>query len=216
MKIRNEQGGELNLLMVSIIFSSILFLSTLGFGIWAFVSRQDYKNNSDQKAAAAAEVAKKETAAEKDNEYVEKEKFPLKSYKAPADLGAISMSYPKTWSGYVSASDENFFIFNPDVITARDDPLYALKITVEDSAYNDVLEDYYGQVQEGVATAKAYSLPKVPSVVGVRFDGEVESGKPGALVILPLRDKTIKIACEIPDRLNDFNKIILPNISFNP
>lgn len=216
MKVRNDENGALNMVTFGLIFGTLLFVISVGFGLWAFVSRQDYKNNSDQKVAAAVEVAKKEEAAKKDNEYLEKEKYPLKTYRAPDALGGITMSYPKTWSAYISSDNNNFFIFNPDIVTARNNPLYALRITVESQPYAQIVEQYNSRISQGKLSAKAYSLPKVPSVVGARFDGEIEIGKPGAVVILPLRDKTIKIACEIPDRLADFDRIILPNLTFNP
>ncbi|HEX5455922.1 MAG TPA: hypothetical protein VFW77_01010 [Candidatus Saccharimonadales bacterium] len=215
MKIRNERG-EASALLVSFIALAILFVVTASFAAWAFVSRQDYKNNSDQKVAAAVEVAKKNTAAQKDNEYLEKEKYPLKSYTGPGDLGALRIVYPKTWSAYINTGTENQFIFNPDIVNAASEALYALKVSIVPQSYNNSVQQFEGRVQAGAASAKAYSLPKVPSVVGLRFDGEIEPGKPGALVILPLRDKTIEIFCEVPDNLSDFNKIVLPNISFNP
>ena len=217
MKIRNNEGGSLNVLLIPLILTTLFFLGALGFSFWAFMSRQDYKNNSDQKSAAAVEVAKKEVSSQKDNEFVEKEKYPLKSFNGPAELGSITLSYPKTWSGYISGGEAApFFIFNPDVVSAGTETSYALRVTVESSPYNDVINNYDSQIQDGKLKATAYSLPKVSKVVGMRFDGEIEDGKPGSLVVIPLRDKTIKIGCEIPDRLGDFNKIILPNFSFTP
>ncbi|HET7673841.1 MAG TPA: hypothetical protein VFK11_05015 [Candidatus Saccharimonadales bacterium] len=219
MKIRQSESGVVSGMFISLVTAVTLLVLTLGFAGWAFVSRQDYKNNADKKIAAAVEVAKKNTAAEKDNEFVEKEKYPLKSYKGPAELGSVSFLYPKTWSAYAdtgTTGGDNFFIANPDLVSGADDALSALKITVEDEPYNDSITQYDGQIEDGKLKAKAYSLPKVPSVVGVRFDGEIEDGQPGALVILPIRDKSLLIHCMIPDRVGDFNKIILPNLSFNP
>jgi hypothetical protein len=216
MKAKDDERGALSFLWVSVVFATILFLAVLAFAAWAFLSRQDYKNNSDQKAVAAVEVAKKETATAKDNEYLEKEKYPLKSYTAPAVLGGITLNYPKTWSAYVSPENNNFFIFNPDVITAGTTQLYALKINVANTPYNTVLTQYNGRIQQGKLKATAYSLPKVSSVLGVRLDGEVQTGQPGSLILLPLRDQTIEIACQIPDNLSDFNNIILPSLTFNP
>lgn len=210
----------MSLMMAAWIVTGLVFIATASFATWAFLSRQDYKNNADQKIKAAVEVTEKNVAAEKDNEFVEKEKYPLKAYNGPADLGAFTLEYPKTWSAYVSTGGgvNNEFIFHPDVVRAANSgqQQYALRVTIEETEYNQVITQYDSQIQQGSATVVAYSLPKVPSVVGVRFDGEIEVGKPGALVVLPLRDKTIKIACEIPDRLNDFNRIILPSFSFNP
>lgn len=214
--IRANEGGVINILLIPLITSTVLLVAMVGFGAWAFMERQDYKNNSDQKVNAAVEVAKKQTATEKDNEFLEKEKFPLKNYSGPADLGSLVLSYPKTWSGYISDNDGKFFIFNPDIVTERNDPRNALRITIEDSPYSDVVSNFDGQVEDGSATATIFALPKVPDAVGVRFDGEYENDMNGAIVILPMRDKTIMIACEIPDRLADFNNIILPNLSFKP
>ncbi len=216
MKIKDNESGALNVLLIPLITSTVLLLAMIGFGAWSYMSRQDYKNNTDQKVSAAVEVTKKQVSTEKDNEFLEKEKFPLKTYSGPSDLGSIVLSYPKTWSGYVSDNDGKFFIFNPDIVTERDTPRNALRITVEDKQYSTAVNQYTDKVEDGKAKATIYSLPKVPESVGVRVDGEYDDGKNGSIVILPMRDKTILIACEIQDRIKDFNDIILPNISFKP
>lgn len=216
MKTKGDERGALNFIWFAAVFGTFIFLCVSAFAVWAFLSRQDYKNNSDKKVAAAEVVTKKETATAKDNAYLEKEKYPLKTYKGPSDLGSISVTYPKTWSAYVSPDTDNFFIFNPDIVTAGATQLYALKITVATISYDTAITQYNGQIQLGKLKATAYSLPKVSSVVGLRLDGEIQPGQPGSLILLPLRDKTIEIACQIPDFLKDFNKIILPNITFNP
>jgi hypothetical protein len=53
--IKHNQDGAVNGVAVSLIFTVILLLGSLGFGFWAFSSREDYKNHSDAKSAAAAE-----------------------------------------------------------------------------------------------------------------------------------------------------------------
>lgn len=215
MKTRSDERGAF-ILWFSIIFGTIVFLGLVIFAVWAFLSRQDYKDNSDKKTAAAVEVARKDTASAKDNEYLEKEKYPLKAYTGPSDIGGISLMYPKTWSAYVSPDNDNFFIFNPDIVTAGATQLYALKITVANVSYDQAITQYNGAIQQGTVRATAYSLPKVSSVLGLRLDGQIQQGQPGSLILLPLRDKTIEIACQIPDNLNDFNNIILKNLTFNP
>jgi hypothetical protein len=87
---------------------------------------------------------------------------------------------------------------------------------VENNPYNRALTTYDGQLLSGEVRAKAYSLPKVRNVVGTRFDGTIEQGKQGSVILLPLRDKTIKIISEVPGVVNDFNNIILENLTFNP
>lgn len=218
MRIVTHQVGAMNVLLLPLIFSIVFFLGTAGFAVWAFSERQDYKYNSDQKAAEAAEIASKKTASEKDNEFVEREKEPLVEYKGPADLGGISFKYPKTWSGYVTAEEEGEFIFHPNVVTGGDTTtkVYALRVNVVSSAYADVLNEFDAQVQEGRAKAKAFTLPKMKDQVGLRIDGELEEGKQGSMIILPLRDKTIKLSTESQDFRGDFDKYIVPSFIYNP
>lgn len=216
MKLNRDESGALNILLIPLIIAVLCFFVALGFGIWAYAERTDYKNNSDKKSEAAAAVASQKVSTQKDNEFLEKEKFPLDIYKAPAEFGSLEVSYPKTWSAYVSTEEDPFFIFSPQYVPAGDETAQALRIIIEASPYNDVISGYDGQIQDGKLKAAAYSLPKVPGVVGLKFDGELEEGKTASLVVLPLRDKTLKISSELPDRFNDFNNIILPNLVFSP
>lgn len=206
----------MNTLVIPLIFAVIGFFSALGFGAWAFYERNDYKNNTDKKVEAAVVVAKEKLSTEKDNEFLEREKFPLVEYQGPAQFGSVKVSYPKTWSAYILNDNNGEYIFNPKFVSASKESPHALKITIEDTPYNDSITEYEGQVREGLLKAVAYSLPKVPSVVGIKVDGEVKEGKVESIVILPLRDKTIIIASQTPDRFRDFNEIILKNITFSP
>lgn len=212
---KNEKGS-LNVLLISLIFTVVLFMSAAAFGVWAYMGRQDYKNNTDQKTAAAIEIAKKKLSDEKDNEFIEKEKFPLDTYKGPADFGSITVMYPKTWSAYISTNQQPEFVFNPRYVSADPNSKQAVKIQVVNTSYSDSITSYDSQVQTGALKAKAYKLPKVSKVVGLRFDGQISEQLTGSVVVLPLRDKTIIITNEVPNLRDDFDKIILENLTFIP
>lgn len=216
MNLNRDESGALNLLLIPLIIAVLCFFIALGFGIWAYAERTDYKNNSDKKSDAAVAVATQKVSTQKDNEFLEKEKFPLDIYKAPAELGSLEISYPKTWSAYIATDEDPVFIFSPKYVPAGEETSQALRIVIESSAYNEAISGFDGQIQEGKLKATAYSLPKVPGIVGLKFEGELEEGKTASMVILPLRDKTLKISSELPDRFNDFNNIILPNLVFSP
>lgn len=216
MKLNRDESGALNILLIPLIISVLCFFAALGFGIWAYAERTDYKNNSDKKVEAAVVVANQKLSSEKDNEFLEKEKFPLDIYKGPAESGSLQVSYPKTWSAYIATEEDPVFIFGPKYVPAGEETAQALRISIESTPYNEAISGYDGQIQDGKLRATAYSLPKVPGVVGLKFDGELEEGKTASMVVLPLRDKTLKISSELPDRFNDFNKIILPNLVFSP
>lgn len=210
------QQGAMNILLTPLILAIIGFFVALGFGAWAFYSRSDYKNNVDQKIDAAVEVANEKLATEKDNEFLERQKYPLTDYQGPAQFGGIKVIYPKTWSAYILNDDNAIYTFNPKFISAEKGTPQALIVSVDKQPYSVAITKFESQVKIGALKAVAYSLPKVPNVVGVKFDGTLRDGKIVSLVILPLRDKNITIMSETPERFKDFNTIILPNISFSP
>ncbi len=182
------------------------------------MERQDYKDRSDKKSAAAVAVAVEKTKSEKDNEFVEKEKEPLKPYKGPEALGSIAFKYPKTWSTYVNQTGTNqiTILSNPDTVVGGQGSSYALRVEVVPQQYDAVVGAFDNLVKTKKVTATAYALPKLPETVGLRFDGAITTDRQGAIVVLPLRDKTIKISTESTNFVKDFNSIILPNLTFNP
>src|SRR5439155_8587962 len=100
----NRQGGYVSGALLSLIVTSVLLVGTLSFGVWAFMSRSDYKNHSDQKASVAADESKKKTEATDAIKYAEEAKSPLKSHVGPSQYGSITTWYPKTWSAYINES----------------------------------------------------------------------------------------------------------------
>lgn len=212
-----NQRGSLNVLAVPLILSVILLLAAIGFGAWAFTERVDYKNNTDEKVEAAVTVAVERAKTEKDNEFLEREKEPLKSYTSPAQYGSFSMKYPKTWSAYANEQQNQMtLLMQPDVVSSNQQTPYTLKVEVVNTPYARTVTQAENNIKQGKLKASAASLPKVPGVVGLRVDGEIANNKSGATVYMPMRDKTIKITTESTDRLADFNNIILPNFEFTP
>ncbi len=208
-------------LVLSLILFILLFLVAAGFGVWAFASQQDYKNNSDKKAAQAATLAVQQESTRKDNEFLEKEKSPLKTYQGPAAYGSLSVQYPKTWSAYVVESDraavpvDAYFHpgFVPGVLTQTS---FALRLQVSSQAYAAELKQFDALVKTGKVKVTPFVAKNVPNVTGVRIDGEIATSKKGSLVLLPIRDKTIKLSTESDQFISDFNNNILLNLKFVP
>lgn len=221
MKSSNE-AGYVSGTLIGLIVTLVLLVGSLAFGGWAFMSRQDYKNNSDQKAAAAADARQAEVEAAAAAKFAEEEKKPLTSHKAPDQFGSVDVQFPKTWSAYVvEGSSGNTPVdnyFHPAAVPNVDnnDNAFALRVQVVQQTYDRVVKSYESDINSGKLSAAPYALPKVSSVVGLRLDGEVARNKQGSLVVLPLRNQTIKIWTESPIFLSDFNNIILPNLTFAP
>ena len=210
-------------LIVGFVVTLLLFVAALVFGFWAFGQMQDYKNNADKKSAVAVAAANAEQKKTLDAEYAEKEKSPFTSYTSPSQFGSVKLVYPKTWSAYVSEGNatsnpvDGFFnpAFVPDV--AGDKNSYILRVQVSSTPYQATVNSYADKVKQGKITVTAFKPEQVKDATpGVRLDGQINNTKSGAMVILPLRDKTLKIWTENPNALNDFNNTVLKNLTYSP
>ena len=219
---RTLEGGYVSGMLISLILCAVLLVSSLGFGLWAFTSRQDYKNNSDQKSARAAAAAKTATEADDAVKYAEAAKSPLKSHVGPSQFGAITVQYPKTWSGMIAEEGRGGTpvndYFHPDVVPniGNKDNAFALRVQIVDSSYDRIIDGYQNDVKSKKVTAVPFALPKVPNTVGLRVDGQIDDNKRGSMVIIPVRNMTLKIWTESPDFVADFDKYIIPNFTFSP
>jgi len=218
-----DQRGALNVLVLPLIMLFLAFLGAVGFAFWAFAGRQDYKTNSDKKVATAVATAEQQQQQTDAKTYAEQAKQPFNSYIGPSAFGNIILKYPKTWSAYVVVNQNNnglpidgYFHPNyvPDVTSQSNN--FALRVQVVQQSYDNVLNQFTGQIQQKQVTAQPYSLPKVPSVVGSRLEGQIGQNKQGVMIVLPLRNMTMKIWTEAADYKADLDNSILPNFTFQP
>lgn len=218
---QNDQRGIVDVWLVAFIIVLLLFFGVAGFGFWAFSGRQDYKNNVDAKIADAVAAAQKETSDKKDKEFVEKEKEPYRDYVGPSAYGSIDIKYPKTWSAYVDESGKGNMpidgYLNPSTVPGLlSNATYAIRVQVMNAQYADSVRLFDSLVKNGKVKASAYAAPKVKTAVGIRLDGEILTGKQGSMVILPMRDKTLKVWAESTQFTKDLDTIVLPNLVFVP
>ncbi len=208
-------------LIISLILFILLFLAATGFGLWAFTGRQQYKNDSDKISAKAVEAAIQQEDSKKDNEFTEKEKNPLKSYQGPETYGSLDISYPKTWAAYIIQTDRATIpvdgYLHPNYVPGvGSGTAYALRVQVTSQSYEQEMKQFEGKVKAGKVTVSAYAPKNVSGVSGSRVDGEINTGQKDSMVVLPLRDKTIKISTESQEFVKDFDTIILANLKFVP
>lgn len=208
-------------LIASVIILVILLLGALSFGVWAFTSRQDFKNNTDKKISSAVAIAKQQEGSVKEKEFVERDKNPLKAYKGPANYGSLDVQYPRTWSAFVTELStginnvDGYFHpgFVPGVQSGTD---YALRMQTISQSYTQIAKQFDGLVKSGKVKVSPYATAKVPGVTGIRVEGEIVKGQKTTMVVLPLRDKTVKIWTESPQFVTDFDTIIMTNFNFVP
>jgi len=227
--IKHNQQGAVSGVAVSLVFTILLLIAAIVFGVWAFSSRQDYKDHTDAKINAAVTVAKQNEDKVKDAQFVQEEKNPLKTWSGPEAYGSLVMAYPKTWSGYVAVASGNSSssspvdgYFYPGVVPSVSDQnsSFAVRVQINSQSYATIVQQLGQADAQNPRTVTPYALPKLPKVVGVKVTGSLPSNsgsqKTGVMVVLPLRSQTLEIWTEGSQFTSDFNNIILPNFSFSP
>lgn len=220
--IKHNQDGAVSGVVISLVLAVLLLLGAIGFGAWAFSSRQDYKDHSDAKVNTAVEAAITHESTVKDAQFVQDYKKPLTTYNGPEALGSMVINFPKTWSGYVDTTGSSGQAFDayfaPGVVPALSSAssVFALHVYLSNEPYSQVVQSFSTQQKAGKLTVSAYSLPKLPKVVGIKVNGLVSGKTQATIVILPLRSQTLQIATVGNQYLDDFNNNILPNFSFSP
>jgi hypothetical protein len=211
MRTRTPESG-FSPLAVPFGLSVFFLVVAIVFGSWAYMQMLDYKNNSDAKVAVAVAQAKLDEDKVKDAAFAQAEKQPLTTYQGPSAYGSVSVSYPKTWSAYVDG------YFNPSTVpdVNGSNSVFALRVQVVQDAYSDVVANFSSLVRNGKVTVSPYAVPKVSNVIGVRVDGQLAQKTNGSMIILPLRNTTLKVWTEAPQFENDLNTNILPNLTFRP
>lgn len=213
-----KQHGKHSTLIIIVLV--VLLLGSIGFGVWAFLERSEYKNNVDGIVATEVEQAVNQREQELEAEFIEREKEPLDSYTGPSAFGSVRLEYPKTWSAYIQESDSGSTpiegYFHPGFVPDESDNVIALKLEVIDRSYERELSSYESAARSDRVTIEPIEAANLDGVVGSRVDGEIESDVQGSVVLFSLRDKTLVLTAQSTEYLEDFNDIILPNLTFNP
>jgi len=211
----NQKGS----LLLPLILVVLLCVFSLSFGVWAFAGRQDYKDNVDAKITEALQASSEKISLEKAAEFAEKEKSPYKTYQGPSAYGSLKIVYPKTWSAYIieSPTGQNVVegYMHPNFVpNIQSTASFALRFEVVNSQYDVVAKQLESSNKAGTISFNAYRAPKAQDATGAIITGKIKGEKTGTLVILPNRDKTIRIWTEGQDFKGDFDNI-LNEITFN-
>jgi len=210
----NESGATNIWLILGIIF----IVLTVGLGVafgWALMNYFDQKDNVDTKVSAAVNVAVKKQADTDAAVFEKRDKEPNRLFAGPEDFGALSFSYPKTWSTYIE-KDASTGVFqaylNPGTVPpVNDRTQYALRVTIETKEYDKALTQYNTLVQTGALKS---STVKVNGVDSTRLEGNFTKDIRGSLVVFKIRDKTVTVRTDADTFKNDFNAVVA-SIKFN-
>lgn len=202
------------------ILTAIFVATTLigaGLGVWALVNYIDQKDNVDSKVALAVADAVKTQADEDAASFLEKEKQPNRQFAGPDDYGHLTFDYPKTWSVYVdkdALSGGTYEAYlNPAVVPpVSANERYALRVTIAESDYDKVVEDYKSLVTKGDLQSAVFKIDEENN--GTRLNGNFTKDIRGSAVIFKIRDKTVTLRTDAETFTADFEALIA-TIAFN-
>lgn len=213
---KHEKGGVSGSL-IAIIGLIVLVLGAGSAAIWAYVNYNEQKTNVDGKIDLAVAVAKKEQGDTDAKKFEESEKIPNRQFVGPDDYGRLTFDYPKTWSAYVAkdvskgSGDYEAYLNPVTVPPVSPTQQVALRVTIEERDYGQVVGTYEGLVKKGDLKSSATSAN---GQNGTRLDGSFSKDIRGAAVIYKLRDKTITLRTDADTFKPDFENII-KTIKFN-
>lgn len=222
-----NSGGSSKKGLFTTIVLVVLLIASLAFGAWAFKNMQDYKNNSDKKAAVAVANANKIQAAQLQAKYDKDSKSPFKVFSGSPTYGTITFNYPKTWSAYVDTSNSsepiNAYFYPGEVPGIQSKTAYALRVELVSTDYAQAVQQLSSGISGGKVTARAYIPPMLSGVANIQagtlFSGQINSQDPtqvGTMVVIKVRDKTLQISTQSSKFLDDFNSTILSSLTFAP
>ncbi len=200
---------------IILVIVSIIAMVFIGLFIWKYLEWDSVKTDVDGQIDAAVAMAVSENTTKLENEFIEREKYPYKTFAGPADYGSLSFEYPKTWNVYIDRDAANGGDFeaylNPgEVQPVNSTTINALRVTIRDQAFDNVTRTYEGLVRGGRLTVVARN---VGSTVANVYTGELPSGIQGVLAVFKLRDKTVMLQTDAMIFSDEFYKL-LDSVSF--
>ncbi len=188
----------------------VLLVIAVGSFVWAFMGYNTYKNDAQSKIDIAVEEAKKVQAEDLEKGFQSQRDRLFNTYKSDPSLANIQIQYPRDWSLYLEQSTSSKTqidaIFHPTVVEKKDPSSYALRLQLFQELYNEVVDDYQNAIENGEIKAQPITSN---GVNGIRLEGAIDKDHSNAaLVIFPIRDKTLVITTESRDHLTVFNDAI--------
>lgn len=204
---------------IALILLSLTTVTFIGLFIWMTTQFNSVSEDVQGQIDKAVATAKDEQATKDEAEFLEREKYPYKTFSGPIDYGQLSFEYPKTWSVYVAAAataggDFNAY-FNPGQVDAvGKDTINALRVTIRDKSFEEVTAEYQKILdrKDSNLTMEAIS---VNGTSANRYTGTIPNTElSGIIVIFKIRDKAVIMQTDSMSFKDDFNKVI-DTIKFN-
>lgn len=211
MKIDKKERGSVNGWMVGTIGCLILFLIAGSLAIWVYMQYSHEKSNVDSKVAIEVAKGKSEQAESDQKKFSEEAKNPRIEFVGPSEYGRVSFMYPRTWSVYIendgsNRSDYKAYL-NPVAVPSASNKAsrFALRLEIINKNLDTVLNDYQSRLKKGELTS---SSTEFNGISATRIDGTFEKELRGSVVLMKVRDKTIRFSTDADTFKPDFQTIL--------
>jgi hypothetical protein len=210
-----EQGGVSGS-MIAIIGLVVLVLISGSLAIWAYINYDKQKTDVQGKIDVAVLEAQNKKQTEDDAKFAEREKQPNRTFVGPDNFGRLTFDYPKTWSVFVASDGSSGSTYKAYLSPVTVPPIsekqqYALRVTIEQKDYDQVVKTYQEKVRKGDLRSSATSAN---GHNGTRLDGTFTKDIRGAAVIYQIRDKTVTLRTDADTFKPDFEALI-KTLDFN-
>ena len=207
---------------IAIIIVSLIAVTFIGLFIWMFVQYNDVQSDVQGQIDVEVAKARDEQASIMEAEFLDREKYPFKTFSGPVDYGQLTFEYPKTWSVYVekaatAGGDFNAY-FNPiQVDEVGKDTINALRVVIRDKGFDEVTEEYKKAMdkKDSGLTMESTTIGKNGDIVANRYTGKIPNTElSGFIVLFKIRDKTAILQTDSVLFQADFDKL-LGTVTFN-
>ena len=207
---------------IAIVILSLVAVTFIGLFIWMLLERNEAQTDIDTKIQMAEAAARDEQSQKMEAEFLEREKYPYKTFSGPADYGQLTFEYPKTWSLYIekaatAGGDFNAY-FNPIQVDAvSEETINALRVTIRDESMDEVTEEYQKAIdrKNSNLTIESVTIGKNANITANRYTGTIpNTSLSGYIITFKIRDKTAILQTDSVLFKEDFEKL-LGTVTFN-
>ncbi len=233
-----DESGHVSMSVLWIIILGIMAAGFAALSIWAYINYTDQKQNVDSKVTTAVAEAAKAQSDTDEAKFLERDKQPFRQFAGLDDYGHITFDYPKTWSAYQATdvsvgNGATYAVYlHPLLIPpAPNSPLadlntvpktstpttvvvsrFALRVVVEQKAYDQTLKQYDEFIKNGQLKSSAFSNDN--KINGTRIDGSFNKDIRGSAIVVKIRDRTLTIRSDSDAFKEDFERAI-KTLNFN-
>lgn len=205
------QKSKRNLIeTIILVIVSLVAVTFIGLFIWKYLEWDSAKTDVNGQIDAAVALAISENTTKLENEFLEREKYPYKTFSGPADYGSLNFEFPKTWNTYIAQDASNGGNFeaylNPgEVQPVSTQTINALRVQILDQPFENVARTYESLTNSGQLSV---TTRPVGNTVANVYTGTLPNNIRGIATIFKVRDKTILIQTDAELFAEEYYKLL--------